>query len=338
VSGGEAGAGGEGGGDTCTNGVIDGSETAKDCGGGCPGCALGQPCAVDADCQSAHCISKSCTVIDCTDKTRNGHETDADCGGADCPRCGAGQVCTAHTDCTTGACLSMRCGYERTCNELKMLSPTLADGSYSVDPDGAAGANAAFAVYCDMTTAGGGWTRVGYEPAGAGGNMVNGALRALGTAVGTGANVANKTAAGLIGSRFNGLYTELRISWGTNYAQMTVSAPIFVDTAQVALSVSKVTSSNTTLTGWLASGAVFCRAATSTYRAGDTSWALVPSSNSDTTCGCNGMGWTGNGIYYGGASPGDSCTGWGGGFAGVRAAGEPKGGVTSATELVLWVR
>jgi hypothetical protein len=246
-------------------------------------------------------------------------------------------MCTAHTDCATNACLSMRCGYERTCNELKVLSPTLADGSYSVDPDGASG-NAAFTVYCDMTTAGGGWTRVGYEPAGAGGSMVNGALRYLGTAVGTTANVAGKTAAGLIGLRFNGLYTELRISWGTNYAQMTVSAPIFADTAQVALPVSKVTSSNSTFTGWLSGGAVFCRAATSTFRAGDTSWAVVPSNNADTSCGCNGMGWTGNGIYYGGSSPGDSCTGWGGGFAGVRAAGEPKGGVTSATELVLWVR
>ena len=54
--------------------------------------------------------------------------------------------------------------------------------------------------------------------------------------------------------------------------------------------------------------------------------------------GCNGMGWSGNGIYYGGSSPADSCTAWGGAFAGVRAAGAQKGGIASTTELVLWVR
>jgi hypothetical protein len=151
--------------------------------------------------------------------------------------------------------------------------------------------------------------------------------------------VANKSAAGLIGLRFNGgLYTELRITWGTNYAQMTLSTDIFVDTARPSIPVSKVTSSNTTLTGWLGSTAAFCRASSSTFRPGDTSWALVPSNNPDTTCGCSGMGWSGNGIYYGGSSPADACTAWGGGFAGLRAVGEQKGGIASATELVLWVR
>ena len=189
-----------------------------------------------------------------------------------------------------------------------------------------------------MTTASGGWTRVGFEPSGAGGAQVNGALKNLGVEVGTPANVASKGAASLIGARFSGLYSELRINWGSSYAQMTVSANIFADTAQAALSVSNVTSSNNTLTGWLAGGAVFCRASTSTFRPGDTSWALVPSNNADTTCGCNGMGWTGNGIYYGGSSPSDSCTAWGGAFAGARAVGEQKGGIKSTTELVLWVR
>jgi hypothetical protein len=320
------------------DGEINGSETAKDCGGDCPGCALGQPCVVNGDCQSTQCIGKVCAVVNCTDKMRNGRETDVDCGGADCPRCAVTKACSAASDCVTGVCTASVCVYPRTCAEVKALAPASADGLYTLDPDGAAGANAAFPAYCDMTTASGGWTRVGYEPAGAGGAQINGALNRLGVSVGTTANVANKSAASLIGLRFSGLYTELRIAWGTSYAQMTVSADIFVDTAQPSIPVSKVSSSNTTLAGWLGTTAAFCRASSSTFRPGDTSWALVPTSNADTTCGCNGMAWSGNGIYYGGSSPADACTAWGGAFAGVRAVGEQKGGLASATELVLWVR
>lgn len=336
AEGGAAGVGGSG--DTCVDGQINGSETGSDCGGDCPACPLGQPCAVDGDCQSAHCIGKVCAVVDCTDELRNGRETDVDCGGADCPKCAATKACSAASDCVTGVCATSLCVYPRTCGEIKTLTPASADGLYMIDPDGAAGANAAFSAYCDMTSASGGWTRVGYEPAGAGGAQINGALNRLGVSVGTTANVANKSAAGLFGLRFNGLYTELRITWGANYAQMTVSAGIFVDAAAPALPVSKVTSSSTTLTGWLGSSAAFCRASSSAFRPGDTSWALVPSNNPDTTCGCNGMSWSGNGIYYGGSSPADVCTAWGGGFAGLRAVGEQKGGIASATELVLWVR
>lgn len=40
----------------------------------------------------------------CTDKTKNGKETDVDCGGGDCPKCGAMDTCTADGDCDTGVC------------------------------------------------------------------------------------------------------------------------------------------------------------------------------------------------------------------------------------------
>ncbi len=40
---------------SCTDGVKNGTETDKDCGGSCSGCALGKTCAVNADCAQGTC-------------------------------------------------------------------------------------------------------------------------------------------------------------------------------------------------------------------------------------------------------------------------------------------
>ena len=40
----------------------------------------------------------------CTDKAKNGDETDTDCGGATCPKCADGKKCSAATDCQSGQC------------------------------------------------------------------------------------------------------------------------------------------------------------------------------------------------------------------------------------------
>ena len=50
------------------------------------------------------------------------------------------------------------------CLEIKQASPTAADGSYWIDPDGD---TTAVEVYCDMGTDGGGWTMAGYSYVGA---------------------------------------------------------------------------------------------------------------------------------------------------------------------------
>ena len=89
---------------TCTDGVQNGLETAMDCGGGCPGCAVGQPCGEDGDCASGACVSGVCIAPACTDGRANGLETGVDCGGPFCPACGTSAGCTLPSDCTSGVC------------------------------------------------------------------------------------------------------------------------------------------------------------------------------------------------------------------------------------------
>lgn len=50
----------------------------------------------------------------CTDQTRNGNETDVDCGGS-CPKCGTGAMCGVPADCTSGLCPSGLCVEPSSC-------------------------------------------------------------------------------------------------------------------------------------------------------------------------------------------------------------------------------
>ncbi|MFT3841955.1 MAG: hypothetical protein QM723_33495 [Myxococcaceae bacterium] len=91
----------------CANGIVDGTETAADCGGNdCPACAAGRHCLAGSDCQSGHCkpATMSCSEGECDDGIKDGQETDVDCGGS-CPlKCGSGGKCISNSDCAQGTC------------------------------------------------------------------------------------------------------------------------------------------------------------------------------------------------------------------------------------------
>jgi hypothetical protein len=112
---------------TCTDGVKDGAETDKDCGGPtsgplvCDRCEPGQTCLVPGDCDSGVCTGGHCKSPACGDGVKNGAETDKDCGGPTsgslvCGRCVPGQTCLVHADCNSSVCTGGKC-QAPTCND-----------------------------------------------------------------------------------------------------------------------------------------------------------------------------------------------------------------------------
>jgi hypothetical protein len=92
------------GGIICSNGTKDDSESDKDCGGVCGGCADGKACVYNEDCVSNSCVSDICVPSNCMDFSTNGAETGIDCGGGTCPKCVDGQTCAGASDCMSGGC------------------------------------------------------------------------------------------------------------------------------------------------------------------------------------------------------------------------------------------
>ncbi|HVU02859.1 MAG TPA: hypothetical protein VHE30_13960 [Polyangiaceae bacterium] len=107
---------------TCSDQKKNGTETDVDCGGSCKKCGDGDLCAAGADCTSNVCQAscsgllcfpgtrdKVCRSALCTDQTKNGAETDVDCGGADCARCAVGKKCAQNSDCEANVCQAGTC-------------------------------------------------------------------------------------------------------------------------------------------------------------------------------------------------------------------------------------
>ncbi len=90
--------------DSCHDRVLDGTETAVDCGGGaCQSCPGSAQCAVGDDCQTDACADGTCAPETCSDGVRDGFESDVDCGDG-CGPCPIGELCNEDLDCVTDHC------------------------------------------------------------------------------------------------------------------------------------------------------------------------------------------------------------------------------------------
>jgi hypothetical protein len=74
-------------------------------------CAEGAKCVecIGAmDCASAVCQGGTCVAASCMDGSKNGSETDVDCGGT-CVACPTGKACGESSDCTSAHCVAGLC-------------------------------------------------------------------------------------------------------------------------------------------------------------------------------------------------------------------------------------
>lgn len=93
---------------SCADLVKNGSETDIDCGGSCAPinrCADGQGCSIlGTNCVNSVCTTGVCQMSSCGDMTKNGTETDVDCGGLSCGKCADTKICLVAADCLSGVC------------------------------------------------------------------------------------------------------------------------------------------------------------------------------------------------------------------------------------------
>ncbi|CAF1603323.1 unnamed protein product [Adineta ricciae] len=107
----------------CNDGVQNGGETGRDCGGPCAptkACDDGSACVAATDCKTGWCNkNKICKAPTCVDGEQNQGETGVDCGGSCAPTkaCDDGSACVAATDCKTGWCNKNKICKAPTCSD-----------------------------------------------------------------------------------------------------------------------------------------------------------------------------------------------------------------------------
>jgi hypothetical protein len=105
---------------TCEDGILNGNETARDCGGGCKACPDDSACSQPTDCTSGVCTKNVsnvtvCQKPTCNDGVKNGDETGKDCGGPTCTTltkpqlCPNNEGCAKNSDCAFNNCSNNTC-------------------------------------------------------------------------------------------------------------------------------------------------------------------------------------------------------------------------------------
>ena len=102
---------------TCSDGVRNGDETEKDCGGSrCPKCAPGQACKADTDCSSNTCTNHLCALTcldgkgDCDGDITNDCEANLQTDAMHCGDCAtACSLAHASSACSAGKCVIGKC-------------------------------------------------------------------------------------------------------------------------------------------------------------------------------------------------------------------------------------
>ncbi len=140
---------------------VDLRTSTANCGGCGAACA---PSNATGACVAGACTVASCAAGagDCDGMVANGCEVDVRTSNANCGMCG--RACAVGQSCAAGTCTALA-----SCAAIHTASPSAPSGVYAIDPDGDGGA-AAFNVYCDMSSDGGGWTLIlmaGTSPSGA---------------------------------------------------------------------------------------------------------------------------------------------------------------------------
>jgi len=82
------------------------------CGGGrchLGGCVPGAACTDDTACAGARCIDGACVPSIASNGSKDGDESDVDCGGSVAPRCIDGKTCGVATDCANKSCIAGLC-------------------------------------------------------------------------------------------------------------------------------------------------------------------------------------------------------------------------------------
>jgi hypothetical protein len=90
----------------------------------------GDACSTGSDCASGVCGNAHCQPARCDDGTKNGRETDIDCGG-NCAPCAQSQHCGVDADCNDGPCTGGVCG----CTPYACDHPALAGQCGDALPD-----------------------------------------------------------------------------------------------------------------------------------------------------------------------------------------------------------